>query len=139
MQKIGHLIKQAQHALRIMMDSALGTIEVTLPQYVALSQLSQSAGISNAELARRAFITPQTMHRIVRGLEERGLLMRSTHPQLERIQPLTLTQAGAEKLAQADAIVEQVEQISLTLLDDGEIEQFRVLLAKYLASMAEAR
>ncbi|MBT4963229.1 MAG: MarR family transcriptional regulator [Francisellaceae bacterium] len=37
-------------------------------------------GISNAELARRSFITPQTMHGIVSNLERPVLIKRENTP-----------------------------------------------------------
>ncbi|MCB0010217.1 MAG: MarR family transcriptional regulator, partial [Anaerolineales bacterium] len=81
MDEIGYLIKRAQHALRLTIDNALAALGLTLPQYIALVHIQNEAGISNAELARRAFVTPQTMHRVVTGLAERGLLAIESHPQ----------------------------------------------------------
>ena len=78
----GYILKRTQLALRGAMDDALVTVNLTTPQYAALSELSEEQGLSNAELARRCFVTPQTMHQILRGLERtssftRGLVLRS--------------------------------------------------------------
>ncbi len=137
MDEIGYLIKQAQHALRLKIDKALAQLDLTMPQYVALSRLQAEAGISNAELARRSFVTPQTMHRIVQGLERQGLLERRPHPQLERVMPLALTQAGQQALQQAATMVAQIEQQSLAYLTDEEVAALRSTLEKVLAGLAE--
>lgn len=135
MDEIGYLIKRAQHALRLRIDKTLSEHELTLPQYVALLHADKEPGISNAALARRAFVTPQTMYRVVRGLEERSLIERQSHPESERVQRLFLTQSGKNLLSQAHGLVEQIESGSLAHMDKGEIEAFRALLHKYLNSI----
>ena len=65
----GYIFKRTQLALRGAMDDALVTVNLTTPQYAALSEPSKEQGLSNAELARRCFVTPQTMHQILGGLE----------------------------------------------------------------------
>jgi len=72
----GYVLKRTQLALRGAMDGALATLDLTTPQYAALSELAKEQGLSNAELARRCFVTPQTMHRILGGLERDALVIR---------------------------------------------------------------
>ena len=61
----GYIFKCTQLVLCGAMDDALATVDLTTPQYAALSELSKEQGLSNAELARRCFVTPQTMHQIL--------------------------------------------------------------------------
>lgn len=63
--RIGYELKEAQHALRLRMDEALRGYGVTTPQYAAMSVLAEQPGLSNAQLARRSFLTPQTMNQIL--------------------------------------------------------------------------
>jgi DNA-binding MarR family transcriptional regulator len=49
--------KRVQAGLRSGMDRALETKGLTTPQYAALSALERESGLSNAELARRSFVT----------------------------------------------------------------------------------
>ena len=58
---LGYKLKQTQHSLRLRMDEALKTFDLTTPQYAVLAQLELRPGISNAALARSSFITAQTM------------------------------------------------------------------------------
>ena len=71
---VGYALKRAQQALRAHLDAELRTIGLTTPQYSALAGLERSESLSNAELARQAFVTPQTMQAIVVGLERDGLV-----------------------------------------------------------------
>src|SRR3712207_8022525 len=68
--RVGYELKRAQHALRSEMDGALRGVGLTTPQYAALSVLEGEEGISGALLARRCFVTPQTMNGILVNLED---------------------------------------------------------------------
>ena len=91
---IGYELKRAQHALRLRMDEALRGEGVTTPQYSALDALAEEPGLSNAQLARRSFVTPQTMNQILKGLEAAGLVRREGHPEHGRVLRSYLTDEG---------------------------------------------
>ncbi len=95
--RIGYELKKAQHVLRLRIDEALKELGVTTPQYAALSVLAEEPGLSNAGLARRSFVTPQTMNQILIRLEEAGLVERRPHPEHGRVLQAFLTKEG-EKL-----------------------------------------
>ena len=98
---LGYKLKKTQHALRLHMDEALRSIDLTTPQYAVLAQLELNPGASNAALARSAFITAQTMHGIVSNLEKRGLIQRKNDASHGRILCTELTRYGSEVVAQA--------------------------------------
>ena len=106
---IGYKLKQAQHMLRIHMDEALRTFNLTTPQYSVLAQLELRPGISNAALARASFITAQTMHGIVSNLERDNLVKRKHDPQHGRILCTKLTKQGLKVVQQAHKIISKVE------------------------------
>lgn len=106
---IGFALKMAQQALRTHMDSALQTIGLTTPQYAVLNFLKIEPGASNAALARRSFVTPQTMQGIVVALERSGFIVRAPHPDHGRVQTTELTDQGREVLAAASGIVAGAE------------------------------
>jgi DNA-binding MarR family transcriptional regulator len=89
------------------MDTALRPLELTVPQYACLELLGHRPGLSAAELARSAFVTRQSMHAVLLGLEDRGLLTRAA-PQ-GRALPTELTPAGRSLLASARTAVADVE------------------------------
>jgi DNA-binding MarR family transcriptional regulator len=115
--RVGYLIKRAQHALRNAMDQALRDLDVTPPQYAVLALLDEEPDLSNAELARRAFVTPQTMHEILANLEAGGLVGRSGHRGHGHLLQVYLTNAGRWMLAACHERVEAIEAQLVSRLD----------------------
>src|SRR5580658_654405 len=63
---LSYALKQAQHTLRVRrLDAELRNVGLTAPQYSVVASLAVETGTFNALLARRAFITPQTMQEII--------------------------------------------------------------------------
>lgn len=91
------------------MDDALRLLDLTTPQYAVLAQLELKPGISNAALARSAFITAQTMHGIVSNLEKRGLIQRKGNTSHGRILCTELTDQGLRVVEQAHDMIRTVE------------------------------
>ena len=106
---IGFALKQAQQALRTRLDSGLREIGLTMPQYAVLAFLEVEAGASNAALARRAFVTPQTMQAILVALERSGFIARTPHSEHGRVQTTELTALGRGALKAASGIVADAE------------------------------
>lgn len=106
---IGYALKMAQQALRNRMDAGLRDIGLTTPQYAVLNFLKDEPGASNATLARRAFVTPQTMQAILVALERAGFIARTAHPEHGRVQQTELTKSGRQALQAATAIVAEAE------------------------------
>lgn len=106
---IGFALKQAQQALRTRLDSGLREIGLTTPQYAVLAFLEVEPGASNAALARRAFVTPQTMQAILVALERSGFITRTPRPELGRVQTTELTALGRGALKSASGIVADAE------------------------------
>jgi DNA-binding MarR family transcriptional regulator len=107
---VGYTLKQAAAALRTVMDAGLRPLGLTVPQYACLELLGQRPGLSAAELARGAFVTRQSMHALLLGLEERGLLARATTATRGRALPTELTVAGRHTLAHASETVVEIER-----------------------------
>lgn len=108
---LGFFLKRAQHSYRTRIDEALRHLELTAPQYAVMAAVKHDPGISNAGLARAAFVTPQTMQGILAKLERRGLLTRQPHPQHGRVLMTALTKQGLDDLSDARRCVEAVEVI----------------------------
>ncbi|MFA5968969.1 MAG: MarR family transcriptional regulator [Sphingomonas sp.] len=109
---LGYALKLAQQALRSHLDTELRAIGLTTPQYSVLAGLELSAGLSNAELARLAFVTPQTMQAILATLERASLVERMAHPVNGRIRTTELTAAGRSALRAAHEIVTNAEELT---------------------------
>ena len=125
--RIGYELKRAQHSLRLRMDEALKGHGVTTPQYAAMSVLAEQPGLSNAQLARRSFVTPQTMNQILGRLETLGLIERREHPEHGRVLQAYLTRGGERLRDECDSTVAAVEKRMVWGL--SEEEQRRLLQA----------
>ena len=128
---IGHLIKRSQHTIRQAMDDALRPLGLTTPQFVAMFSLAVSSGISNADLARKCFVTPQTMNVIIGALEKGGYIALASHETHGRIQRITLTATGEALLARADELILEVEKRIFKVFTLEELRQLTRLMEKF--------
>lgn len=127
---IGYQLKRATALLRTRMDKALRPLGLTVPQYACLELLGQQPGLSNADLARGAFVTRQSMNLVLRGLQDRGLVQRPESVDQGRARPSQLTGTGREVLERASASIAEVERQMLAGLSEGEIHGIRNALSR---------
>jgi DNA-binding MarR family transcriptional regulator len=95
---LGYLLRQAQAAARLALERALADLGVTPPQFVVLTMLKAYPGLSGADLARVALLTPQTVGVIIRNLERDGAIRKTPHPVHGRLLQWTLTRRGLKLL-----------------------------------------
>ncbi len=137
-ERVGYELKRTQQALRTAMDEVLGVLGLTAPQYAALAVLEDTSGISSAELARRCFVTAQTMNAIVAGLEGRGLLERRAHPTHGRILETGLTDRGSQLVGEADEAVRAIEAAMTKDVSSEERVKLLELLRRCAAALERA-
>ena len=106
---LGYLLRQAQHAFTTAMEQALREHGLTPPQFGALSVLVADPGLSAADLARAANVTPQAINLLVGGLEREGLLRREKHPSHGRVLRLFATEEGEQRVHDAYPAVRELE------------------------------
>jgi len=135
-ERAGWLLKRAQDALNSAMTAALREHGATVPEYAALTALADEPGMSNADLARRAYVTPQTMNQVLRELERRGWVSRHPHPGHGRILQAELTGTGREVLAACHLAVGAVEEMMLAGLGPGERRQLVAALQSCIAGLS---
>lgn len=129
---LGYLLRQAANANRLRMERALADLSVTPPQFAVLTMLAAYPGCSNADLARLALLTPQTVSVIVRNLVRRGAIARRPHAVHGRIRHLDLTAAGRGLLAACRRRVAAVERglaHGLTSADERAVRRWLVAVA----------
>jgi len=78
--EVAYLLKEAQALLHARMDDVLRPIGLTVAQYACLESLRQRPGITSSALARRAFVSRQSMNVLLHALSERGLVARADEP-----------------------------------------------------------
>jgi len=133
---VGYVLKQAAVALRNAMDQALRPLGLTVPQYACLELLGQRPGLSNAELARGAFVTRQSMNDVLRGLEDRGLVTRPAAAPRGRELPTTLTPAGRKQLHSASVEVRRIDHQMCRTLSPAQQRQLLEMLGTCIQNLA---
>lgn len=129
----GYLLRQAANAHRYRVEQALSDLEITHPQFSVMIMLDAYPGHSNADLARLALLTPQTMSVIVANLLKSGLVERRAHDVHGRIQQLALTDHGRQLLSEAKIRVYALEEEMLT----GVPPEARATIKSWLAKVAK--
>lgn len=135
---VGYNLKITQHRLRQRLDAELVKVGITAPQNAVLLAISGNPRISNAELARSAFVTPQTMQGILVNLERMGLIMRKAHPEHGRVIMTELTRSGEKAVAEGAQAADVVERLMLSTLSADE-ERLLCELLKRCAVALDAK
>lgn len=134
---IGYNLKITQHRLRQRLDAELAKIGTTAPQNAVLLAIAGNPRMSNAELARAAFVTPQTMQAILVNLERAGLITRRPHPEHGRIIMTELTEAGHTAVAAGAKAADAVERQMLSGLSTAEAQLLCELLKRCAAALQD--
>jgi len=134
---IGYNLKITQHRLRQRLDTELARFGITAPQNAVLLAVAGNPRTSNAELARAAFVTPQTMQAILVNLERAGLIVRNPHPEHGRVIMTELTTAGQKAVADGAEAADAVERQMLSMLSTEEAQLLCELLKRCAAALNE--
>lgn len=137
--EIGQLVKETQSVLRTRMDDALRPLGLTMPQYVCLSTLLEHPGTTSSELARRGFVSRQTLNVLVKGLAERGLVDRAEHPGPRRELTVRPTESARELVDTARGSVAEVAVAMTRHLDERQAEALRDALVSCRDALLEAQ
>jgi DNA-binding MarR family transcriptional regulator len=125
-----YAVKRVELVVRSHLDELLRPSGVTALQYTALTVLERHDGLPAAQLARRSFVTAQSMADMVRALERRGLIVRERNPENRRELLIRLTDAGRKLLAEHTDEVLALESRMVSQLTERQVEQFRAALAE---------
>lgn len=123
-----YLIGRLDRTVRRALEDLIRDQAVTVLGYTALTVLAVRPGLSNAQLARRSFMTPQGMNQALAVLTERGLVHRRPDELNRRVQRLELTPKGAEVVEICSHRVERFEQQLLATLTVDERVELNSLL-----------
>jgi DNA-binding MarR family transcriptional regulator len=129
----GYLMKRVQQSLRRRCDAALRPTGLSMAQYAALRALADLPEASASELARRCFVTRQSLQDLLTGLRSAGLITDAPAASRGRARALALTATGRKRLAAGDAAVDAVD---VTMVD-GLTPTERNRLAAMLVQCAE--
>ncbi|GAA0655328.1 hypothetical protein GCM10010193_02060 [Kitasatospora atroaurantiaca] len=133
--RLGPAVKQAEQAVTAAKADALRELDLTVPQYAVLLQLMERPGMSGAQLARGAAVTPQTMAGVLATLGAKGLIEREQSEVHSKVLVTRLGESGRALVAEADARVVGIESALWTAFEEAERELFRSFLQRAVAAL----
>jgi DNA-binding MarR family transcriptional regulator len=133
----GYLVKRAQSVINLSLEDIASSHGLGIPHYVVLALLAETPGLPNAELARKAFVTPQSMNEALQQLEASGLVERQPSPSNARIRNARLTQRGEKKWRSVNDDVLKLEERLLQGLSRDEVRALNRSLLTIIRNMTE--
>jgi DNA-binding MarR family transcriptional regulator len=130
------LASQVAQRAAVLVSEALATEGVRRQHFSVLTALSESGGISQAELGRRVWIDRSDLHALLAELEGDGLVARKPDPEDRRRNVVTLTAVGVRKLRRLDARVQAAQETLLEPLTPAQRETFVRLLRRLAGPLA---
>jgi DNA-binding MarR family transcriptional regulator len=137
--RVGYLIYMVERRLRARLDEEMRAHHgVSTTEYVTLSVLRERDGLSCAQLARLAFVTPQAMNLVVSALERRGLVRRRPDPRHRRVLRTSVTPKGLRQLERCDRSMDRIEADMLADMPAEQVELVRTTLRSFARSLDHA-
>ena len=134
---IGRLLKNMHQSTRQAIEESLRRerVDLSFSHFVALYTLSSEPGVAGAELARRAFVTAQTMNTILRRLEQDGSIERRPNPANQRADSWSITKSGKGRMDRARVVAEDVWSKMFDSFSETEVRQLQRLLERCLGGL----
>jgi DNA-binding MarR family transcriptional regulator len=130
---IAYAIARLQQRVFAGITERVAPYDLTTLQFTTLSVLDRhGAPLSTSQLARRAFMTPQSMSEVIHALERKGFIKRNPHPNHRRTLPATLTPRGRRVLASCERAVAELED---AMLDGFTVQERAAFLAMVKAAV----
>jgi DNA-binding MarR family transcriptional regulator len=137
--RVAYLVYRVERRLRSRLDEVTRARGVTTTEYVTLSVLRERDGMSSAELARWAFVTPQAMNLVISALERRKLVKRRPDPSHGRVRRASVTAKGIQVLEDCDRAMDKIEAEMLRDLPPDAIEELRTALGSCAHALETSR
>jgi DNA-binding MarR family transcriptional regulator len=131
-----YAVGRVNQGIRRELRRRLAEWDLSVPELTALSILNRRPGLSNAQLARRTMVTPQSMIEILAELESRGLVQRTVDPDHARILRAELTPEGTSLLGAAAPMIRNIQD---EMLCDVPESQREIVLDAMLKAMQRLR
>jgi DNA-binding MarR family transcriptional regulator len=139
----GYALLHAAQTWRTEATTALKPHGLTVPQFLVVMALYRQArhdwdALTQSEIATRLGMDANTTSQIVRGLERRGILQRTRHPEDARAMALTLTPTGHARARAASEDARRLNDIYFSILSAEQLAAFGRTL-EILSSESEKR
>lgn len=125
---VGYLLRRANRIARdvtipILAANGLSPLELT-----TLYLVNENQDCTLRDLAKAVFLEPPATHRLLNGLEKKGLISRRKYEQDARFILIRITRSGQNKIDESIDEINKIEQTFLGKLDDTQRKMFITLL-----------
>jgi DNA-binding MarR family transcriptional regulator len=127
---VGFLIGDSSRMLRRIFNERVTPMGLTQAQWRALVHLSRNEGLNQVSLAELLEVQPITVARLIDKLVAAGLVERRPDPNDRRAQRLFLTERAAPVLEHIWEIADEIYQVVLAGLSQGERDALTNLLTR---------
>jgi DNA-binding MarR family transcriptional regulator len=131
---LGFLLGRASVATSARVNDELRALDLGLLDYVCMTKLRSSPGMSNAELARETRVTRQAVNVALQRLQEAGMVTRPETVSSGRALPARLTRKGSALIRRAEEAVRAMEDQLLGALSAAERSEFKRMLGVCIES-----
>jgi DNA-binding MarR family transcriptional regulator len=134
---LGELEHSAGFVMRIAQLTAferffavLGSSDIRISEFTVLIAVAENPGIRQGVIADVLKIKWSNMTKLVRGLEDRGLVERHIPPDNRRSVVLRVTEKGCRQIERSAEAMYRSDRMALSMLDDQEHAQLVALSRK---------
>ncbi len=124
---------ELDNVVRRLLRKRLAPLGLTITEFTALAVIEAQPGMSNAQLSRRSFITPQAMNEVLSSLEGKGLVERAdvnggSGNGHHRARGATVSRLGRKRVQQCAEIVADIEDVAFAGVPEEMTEQLGTIL-----------
>lgn len=123
-----YILNRLSRSMNRAVDDIAWQHGVSLAEFNVLLVLAEGVPLSSAQLARRAFVTPQSSHQVVSTLVSRELVETVHHPTDGRVKLTRLTDAGWTLLDTAREALHAMQARAMSDLPDADRERLPQVL-----------
>lgn len=129
------MVARLDRVLRRRIESAVQEFGLSVTQYTLLSVLASQPDLSSAQLARRAYVSPQSMNETLLNLEKEELLKRVPDPNHGRILRTRLTPKGRRLVQRCDKHVAQIQSAMTAGMSDDRQDLLRSMVTQAVRNL----
>ncbi|NNC65425.1 MAG: MarR family transcriptional regulator [Gammaproteobacteria bacterium] len=115
--RVGRTNLKVHRALNLL----LGELDLSLAQHEILLTIRRQSGLTQGELSEQLLVVKSNATALLKKLEARGLVRRSTDPADSRIRRLSLTRAGQALVEKSFAVQTRVVRAMASIMSDKEL------------------
>lgn len=127
---LGFLLRKTSHVYRLKMERVLAEYSITPPQFTILKIILTYPGFTNAEIARFASLTPQTVNLMISKLEKQNILYKTSHSTNKKIQLIEISDLGKKLMEDCGDAIDRLEDSLVDGFSESEIRIVRNWMKK---------